>query len=168
MQGGIFRRRELYEELKQFVLKALGERVLAIILFGSYIYWGTARDIDLLVIVEGSMTPREKVLLEYEISSQARKLDLPFLDVHVLSMRDFRENLTPGTFLSGLALGYHVVLDKVDIESLILSFLEELSEDTYIFYNRHGKWNLSRMAVILLRQRLRNRANQKKILRNAH
>jgi hypothetical protein len=55
-----------------------------------------------------------------------------------------------GSFLSGLALGYKVIHDKLDIEERILRMLEKLTEQRYIYLNRHGEWNISKMAEITL------------------
>ncbi len=148
--------KEFYRRIRDLILSELGDRAVALIVFGSSVYWRNARDVDLIVIIKEPLTPKEKAALEYKIASRAQKLKLPYLDVHVMSMHDFKDNLVPGTFLSGLALGYQVLLDRVNVEPLILSFLRKLSEDEYILYNRHGKWNLSKMAEILLRRKLRS------------
>jgi len=55
-----------------------------------------------------------------------------------------------GSFLSGLALGYKVIHDKLDIEERILRMLEKLTEQRYIYLNRHGEWNISKIAKITL------------------
>ncbi len=152
MRGGTLRREEFYSEVKEVVLEVLGEDVIAIISFGSSVYWGEARDLDLLVVIKHALGPKEKLDLEYRLASEARARGLPPLDIHVMGIDDFKGNLTPGTFLSGLALGYRIILDRDDVESLIVSFLHRLSEESYVFYNRYGRWNLSRMARILLRR----------------
>ncbi len=127
-------------------------------------YWGEARDLDLLVVIRRTLDLREKLDLEYRLASEVRnrKMELPHPDIHVMSKEEFQENLSPSTFLSGLALGYQIILDRDDVEFLITSFLGRLSEGEYVFYNRHGRWNLSRMARILLRttsRRGRGRGN---------
>jgi hypothetical protein len=55
-----------------------------------------------------------------------------------------------GSFLSGLALGYKVIHDKLDIEGKILRMLEKLAEQRYIYLNRYGEWDISKMAEITL------------------
>jgi hypothetical protein len=56
-----------------------------------------------------------------------------------------------GSFLSGLALGYKVIHDKLDIEERILRMLEKLTEQRYIYLNRrYGEWNISKIAKITL------------------
>ncbi len=164
LRGGISRRREFYEDLKDLVLEILGDRVLAALVFGSSIYWKDAKDVDLLIVVRGSLRPREKVELEYKISSRALRMGLPPLDVHVMGLSDFRDNLSPGTFLSGLALGYRVLIDRINVDSLITSFLRELSREDYVLYSRHGRWNLSKMAKILLRRKLRAEGEDRQTL----
>ncbi len=77
MRGGISRRRGLYKDLKDLVLEELGDRVLAALVFGSLIYWRDAKDVDLLIVVKGSLRPREKMELEYKISSRALRRGLP-------------------------------------------------------------------------------------------
>ena len=157
MLEGTSRGRGLYDSVRDLVTGALGERTLAIIAFGSYVYRGGGGDVDLLIVVRGSLNPREKLSLEAEIRSLALRRGIS-LDPHIMSLEDLRANLAPDTFLSGLALGYDVILDREDVESLIISFLSTLSRYDYVLYNRYGRWNLGRMAGILLRRKLRARA----------
>ncbi len=164
MRGGTLRRREFYEKLKDLVLEELGDRVLAALVFGSSIYWRDARDVDLLIVVRESLDPKAKMEVEHKISSRALRRGLLPLDVHVMGLRDFRDNLSPGTFLSGLALGYRVLIDKIDVDSLIVPFLGELSEGDYVLYNRHGRWNLSKMAKILLRRKVKAEGKDRQTL----
>ncbi|MDK2371797.1 MAG: hypothetical protein QI197_00190 [Candidatus Korarchaeota archaeon] len=150
--------------MKDLVLEELGDRVLAALVFGSLIYWRDAKDVDLLIVVKGSLRPKEKMEVEYKISSRALRRGLPPIDVHVMGLSDFRDNLSPGTFLSGLALGYRVLIDRINVDSLIASFLRELSREDYVLYNRYGRWNLSEMAKILLRRKLRTEGKDRQTL----
>ncbi len=145
-------RREFYERIAEAVKRVLGDSVLGIILFGSYIYMGRGRDIDLVIVVREEVSARKRFDLELAVSRELRKIarDTVF-DVHILSMEDFKRNLTPGTFLSGLALGYEILLDKADINNEILKFLQKLASEKYILHNRHGTWNLSHHARVLLK-----------------
>ncbi len=154
MRRTILERGELYDALVRVVESVVKGRVLGVIVFGSTVYLGRGRDIDVLVVVEGDIDAKEKVRLELEVSRRLRKVfgGLVF-DVHVMSLNDFRENLTPGSFLSGLALGYEVLVDRADIEDDILGFLERLANEKYILHNRYGDWNLSHYARVTLNTR---------------
>ncbi len=87
----------MYEEMLGVVEEVLGGRVLGVVVFGSSVYMGCGRDIDVLVVVDGGLEPREKLRLEAELARRlrARPGCLAF-DVHVLGMEDFRANLEPG------------------------------------------------------------------------
>ncbi len=73
------------------------------------------------------------------------------LDIHVFGMKGLRENLVPGSFLSGLALGYKVLYDEGGVEEMILSFLEKLSKTTYRLHNMYGSWSLGFHASVTLK-----------------
>jgi len=75
------------------------------------------------------------------------------VDPHVMDLEMFRENLVPGSFLSGLALGYEIVYDRIGVEKLILEFLEKLAKTKYVLHNEYGSWELSRHAYILLKRK---------------
>jgi len=94
------------------LVKTIRSDVIAIILFGSTVYMGQGRDLDIIVII-------------------------------------------PGSFLSGLALGYEVIYDKSQgrIHELIMKMLEELSESEHILVKRYGEWSLHIHAKHLLRRR---------------
>ncbi|AEM39112.1 DNA polymerase beta domain protein region [Pyrolobus fumarii 1A] len=152
MQRVISGKEELYERIVRVVEDVLGEGVVGIVLFGSTVYMGRGRDIDILVVVDGEVEVREKLRLELEIAKRLRKAvgDLAF-DIHVMDLNSFMQNLTPGSFLAGLALGYEVLLDRTNIEDKILKFLQEMSKERHILHNKYGTWDLSRYARITLR-----------------
>ncbi len=133
----------------------------SIIVFGSTIYMGRGRDIDLIVIIDKLKGLAEKQELEYTLMIELMKKhkDLIF-DVHVMDIELFRENLVPGTFLSGLALGYTILYDEINIEKQILDFLNKLSREKYILHNKYGSWDLSKHARIMLRLKSKSRMVQ--------
>mgnify|MGYP000144322808 CR=1 FL=1 len=138
-------KKEFCDKVVDTITGFLGERVLAVILFGS------GRDIDLLVVVKDRIRIKEKLGIEYRITSILHKKfrDLEF-DVHIFDYEAFLENLIPNSFLAGLALGYIVLLDKYGIEEKILEFLKRLSREKRVLINRYGEWNLSHYARITL------------------
>ncbi len=156
MQKDILKIKESYEEIRKMIENLLGKHVLGIVLFGSTIYMGEGRDIDIVIIVEKELNEKEKLELEAELSRRLfRSMSDIVFDVHIMSLRDFEDNLVPGSFLSGLALGYEVLLDRVGIEDRIVKFLENLSNTRYVLYNEYGEWNLSHHARVTLHRRKR-------------
>ncbi len=128
--------------------------VLAVIVFGSFVYMGRGRDIDLVVIVK-----------DYNIDPIKDSIDLRmyinkclgyrvFTDIHVLTMDDFRNNLEIGSFLTGLALGYKILYDETGcLEKEIIAFLKKVSRSNYVLVNKYGKWSLRHHAKIMLRRK---------------
>ncbi len=88
--------------------------------------------------------------LEVEISNALRRELCAEPDVKVVDLEDFEKNLVPGTLLSGLALGFEILLDRDELEKKIVEFLERLAEERYVPTNRYGSWNLSHHACVLL------------------
>ena len=148
MPGNTYRVRD-YSELLRAVTKVV-RNPLAVIAFGRWVYRGEGRDQDVIVVVN-QLSMKEKFSLEYRVRVEGLKAGMN-LDPHIMSLEDFKENLRPGTFLSGLALGYEVIIDRCDVEGLIHSFLEELSGVEYTLVNRYGEWDLRRIASITLRR----------------
>ncbi len=152
MQRGISERRGLYELVLRVAREVLGERIVGVVVFGSTVYMGRGRDVDILVVVEGRVGLREKLELEHEIVRRLRRA-APWqeFDVHVFDLEGFRENLVPGGFLSGLALGYEVLVDRGGVvEGMILEFLERLARERYVLHNKYGSWDLSHYARVTL------------------
>jgi len=149
---------KFYEDILEFSKSSLGDRVVGIVLFGSYVYLGHGKDVDLLIIISRELDLKEKFSLERTFSRDLRKKVGDFIfDIHILGVKEFEENLRPGSFLSGLALGYEVLYDRIGLEEKILAFLERLSRTKYVLHNRHGSWDLSHMARIMLKIKRKNR-----------
>lgn len=151
--------KELELKINQALNEVLGDRLISIILFGSSIYMGHGGDIDILVVVNYLEDLKEKISLEEKLIEYLNRLFNYFitLDVHVLDVRGLDKNMEVGGFLSGLALGYRVVYDRLDIEEKILKMLEKLKEHSYIYVNRHGEWNISKIAKITLDMKKKNK-----------
>lgn len=146
--------RAYYDRLGEAVGKALGAKPLGVILFGSMVYMGRGRDIDLLVVVERMEGPPIKRLgIESSMSREIfRDLGI-WADVHIFDLEEFKENLAPGTFLSGLALGYELICGGAEVEEPILAFLEKLAGERYVLHNRYGTWDLAVHARLTIRRR---------------
>ncbi len=69
-------------------------------------------------------------------------------DVIFLTLEDFLDNLKPGTFLSGLALGYKILYDKILIDKYIKKFMEELSKEYYAIVKNGERYLLNKFAMI--------------------
>lgn len=154
MRRGISRSDVSSELLMSTVREVLGERVRGIIMFGSCVYMGIGEDVDVLVVVDGELDLKRKLELEYQLLRELNRRfeDVPF-DVHIMSMEELRENLVPGSFLSGLALGYEVVYDDAGLEGEVLRFLEALSREDYVLRNKYGQWDIGFHASILCKLR---------------
>ncbi len=150
MRDPTLERKGFYKEIARALEDYLGESIVGALIFGSTVYAGSGRDIDILVIVDEDLDVKSKIRLEHSIS---RKLSSFFknsiFDVHVMSTGEFRENLKPGSFLSGLALGYQVLIDKAGIEEYVLEFLKTLSREKLVLHNKYGSWDLSFHASVL-------------------
>jgi len=146
--------RELYERIRETIVESLGDRVKAIILFGSTVYLGRGRDIDLVVVVDKLNSISDKMRLEYSLSRRlCREQGICETDIHILDLDGLIENLQPGSFLSGLALGYEILYDMIGVEKYIIDFLERLSREKYVLHNRYGTWDLGFYARVLLRRK---------------
>ncbi len=145
-------RREVLETLKAMY----GEKLHAVIVFGSTVYRGEGRDIDILVLVEDYLwDPLTDAL---EVRRRLRRLKAP-LDVHVMSLHDFEENMRAPSFLYGLALGFEPVYWTQRARQLIEELLKRVAEDgDAVLYNRYGRWRLDihakrRLSLLALEQR---------------
>ncbi|MEM4536757.1 MAG: hypothetical protein QXP92_05910 [Nitrososphaerota archaeon] len=136
----------------------LGTRLVSIILFGSSIYIGRGRDVDILILIDSISGLDEKMDLEEEVKmllNRSFNYEVVF-DAHILDLEQFNENLKIGSFLSGLSLGYQVIYDKNNVEEKIVEMLKTLSRSRYIMVNKYGRWNLSKIAEIKLRIKEKN------------
>ncbi|MEM1584438.1 MAG: hypothetical protein QXF28_07890 [Nitrososphaerota archaeon] len=136
----------------------LGTRLVSIILFGSSIYIGRGRDVDILILIDSISGLDEKMDLEEEVKmllNRSFNYEVVF-DAHILDLEQFNENLKIGSFLSGLSLGYQVIYDKNNVEEKIVEMLKTLSKSRYIMVNKYGRWNLSKIAEIKLRVKEKN------------
>jgi len=134
-----------YLEEKIFSLvKTMRSDITAIILFGSTVYMGRGRDLDIIVVVENYL--KDPINDSIDLRTKLNKILKynPIVDVHVFTIEDFKSNLISGSFLSGLALGYEVIYDRSQgrIHELIMKMLEELSKSEHILVNRYGEWSL--------------------------
>ncbi len=157
-----FSKERVLSRILGFLRKYFGDKLLSVILFGSTVYMGYGRDIDLVVVIRDELDIRSKLDTEYRLRN---RLCLDYricgVDIHVMDMELFKENLQPGTFLSGLALGYEVLYDRIGIEEHIIGFLEKLArEEKYIIHNRYGSWDIPFHAQRLLKRKLKTIAKQ--------
>ncbi len=127
--------------------------VLAVIVFGSYVYMGRGRDLDIIVVVKDYKKDPFRDSIELRMSLHKKLGYRPYLDIHVLTLEDFRKNLEVGTFLTGLALGYKILYDNTGyIEELIIEFLKRIADTGYTLINKYGEWRLHKHARILLKK----------------
>lgn len=163
MWGDILERKELYSKIVLRIKEILGGNLRAIIMFGSTIYMGGGKDIDLIVVTDEEIDLKNKLELEYRLKQVLqRTVKDKIFDVHIFNLEEFERNLQPGTMLSGLALGYEVIYGDQVVEPLILNFLKQLSRGKYILHNRYGTWDLSFHARITYKLKLRRKVIGKK------
>ena len=136
----------------------MGKNLRAVIVFGSTIYMGKGKDIDLIVVTDEEINMKDKLKLEYRLKQVLqRTVKDKIFDVHIFNLEEFKKNLQPGSMLSGLALGYEVIYGDQVVEPLILNFLKQLSRGKYILHNRYGTWDLSFHARIMYKLKLRKK-----------
>ncbi len=153
MQGEYLGERELYN-IYRVIKGFFRDKLLSIILFGSTVYRGYGRDIDLIVIVDEELDLHRRFDIEYKLRIELRRRNiLGDVDIHVIDKDSFIENLVPGTFLSGLALGYRILYDRIGVEKYILELLKRLSREKYVLHNKYGSWDLSFYAKRLLERK---------------
>lgn len=134
------------------VFKSVGKEVLGVIVFGSYIYSPLkSHDIDLLIIINSLKDINEKINLEVKASIELKKVVRKPIDVHIFDFETFRENLEPGSFLSGLTLGYRILYDKVNLVEVIREFIRKISETEEYIYMKKRVWNLALIAKTKIR-----------------
>jgi len=149
-----FSRERVLSKIVVFLERFFGDKLLSIILFGSTVYMGFGRDIDLIVVVDEEIDLYSKFDTEYRLRSRlCLDYRLCGVDIHVMDIDLFKENLKPSTFLSGLALGYKILYDRIGIEKQILDFMEKLVKEKYIIHNKYGSWNISFYAERILKRK---------------
>jgi hypothetical protein len=133
-------------------VEVFGRELRALAVFGSSVYSGRYRDVDLLVVVDRLGSAREKLELEVRIGESLRDLPLGrYFDVSVLDVPSLEENAAPGGFLSGLVLGYRVICDEVGLDELVLRVAGELARlDTYEVREGGRRVDLSAVARAVL------------------
>jgi len=135
------------------VLEARGKRLKSLVIFGSSIYSPLkARDVDLLVVADRIADADEKCALEFEIAKALRAVHpkMP-IDVIVFDECSFRENLEPGTLLSGLIAGYEIIYDELGLNDLIVELAKSIASSEYIVQKSGKRINLSALARARLR-----------------
>ena len=132
------------------ILSEYDKRLYSIILFGSRVYNPyRARDIDIIIIIDNLPSINGKINIELMIKKTLSKFIRKPLDVHIFDLDTFVENLKPGTFLCGLALGYKIIYDEIGIDKYIKRLFKEMSRhEDYILYRGGKKYMLGLMASI--------------------
>lgn len=133
------------------VTNRLGKELLCVVLFGSYVYkYREARDIDIIVVVNELKDLEEKMRLEVRLTHVLRSaLAIP-VDIIVFDLDSLKENLRPGTVLSGLVLGFRVLYDAVGFTRYFKELVKGLAQDDYVLYKKRAL-RLSRLAKVMLK-----------------
>ncbi|OYT50107.1 MAG: hypothetical protein B6U73_04625 [Desulfurococcales archaeon ex4484_204] len=133
------------------VTNRLGKELLCVVLFGSYVYkYREARDIDIIVVVNELKDLEEKMHLEVRLTHVLRSaLAIP-VDIIVFDLDSLKENLRPGTVLSGLVLGFRVLYDAVGFTRYFKELVKGLAQDDYVLYKKRSL-RLSRLAKVMLK-----------------
>jgi predicted nucleotidyltransferase len=137
------------------LLRERGRTLKALVLFGSYVYdLLRSRDIDLLVVVDRLDDAKEKASLELEIVRILKRYvkDRP-LDVVILDVESFRENLKLGALASGLIAGFEPIYDEIGVNSMIEELLRETSRggERVVIVKRGRRLDLSSLAKAKLK-----------------
>lgn len=131
------------------VLKSFNKVLKALVIFGSSTFSKSPNDLDLLVVIDELGSVSEKFELELSISKSLRDLrsSKPF-DIIVLDVKSLEENVVPGSFLTGLILGYKVIYDDLGFKYLIKDIVKRLvSTDDFILIKHGRKVNLKAVAI---------------------
>lgn len=135
------------------VVEKYGKSLKALIVFGSSIYSPTtARDLDIMVVVDSISSVSEKTSLEVEIVRALRGAALKkAIDVTVFDVESFKENLEPGALASGLIAGFKTLFNEICVEKLIAEALEKIAVEHYVILKKNRKLNLSAIAKAKLK-----------------
>jgi len=126
----------------------------ALLIFGSGVFrpW-SARDIDVLVILDHLSSVGEKMELEVEVARALRGLaERRAIDVIAFDEQSFIENLEPGCIASGLIAGYEALYDELGVDELITMAAEEAASMDVVIEKRGRRINLSALARVKLRR----------------
>lgn len=135
------------------VVEKYSKSLKALIMFGSSIYSPmTARDLDIITVVDTITNVNEKTILEVEITKALKNVivNKP-IDVIVFDVESFKENLEPGALASGLIVGFKVLFNEIYVEELITKALEKIALGQYIVLKKDRKLNLSAIAKAKLK-----------------
>jgi len=125
----------------------------ALLIFGSGVFrpW-SARDIDILVILDHLSSVGEKMELEAEVARVLRSLaERKAIDVIAFDEQSFIENLEPGCIASGLIAGYEALYDELGVDELISNAAEKAASMDIVIEKGGKRINLSALARAKLR-----------------
>jgi predicted nucleotidyltransferase len=146
----------MYSEIRKFIEKKLGRNLMSMILFGSKIRGFKGRDLDIIVIARNLPSSLKSVrCMEKELESYLFRSTKQVCDIHLFTKKSFEENLTEGTFLVGLTLGYRIIVDKAKVGNRIENFLKTLRGKDITYVDRYGEWKIGKIARILSFRSLR-------------
>ncbi len=143
----------MFSSIVNIAREIFGDRLLAVVVFGSSVYYDKQSvDVDVLIVVDGELSFEKKLSKETELRIKLLRASggNRAFDTHVMDVRQFQDNLKPGAFLSGLALGYKVLYDRMGFDGYVEKLLQRLADENYVLVNKYGRWNLSKIARIRL------------------
>jgi len=112
--------------------RSRGLSLRALILFGSYVYNAPrARDVDIIVVVDRVSNPKELASLATELAIRLRRAAGRVFDVLLFDEESFRENLQPGTVLSGLVMGFKALHDEIGVNKAVEELAKHLAGNGY-------------------------------------
>ena len=110
-------------------------------------YSGKPRDIDVVVVIDNLRNIHEKAFLEATLAKSLMRELRKQVDILVFDEESFKENLKPGTVLSGLILGHKILYDKIGVSRELVKLFNELAKENYVYIKRRT-WNLSKIAKV--------------------
>ncbi|RZN40525.1 MAG: HEPN domain-containing protein [Methanophagales archaeon ANME-1-THS] len=118
---------KMIEEIKKGLLKKYGEKLVSVLIFGSYSRGEEYNDVDLLIVLKEKKSKAEKIKDAVELKTS---LKLP-LDLVILSREECLENFrSHHPFYFEIALDGEILFDE--------GFLKEILEDTRAYIKRRG------------------------------
>lgn len=139
----------MWDKCLKIIKKFFGKNLLGVIFFGSSVY-GKGRDFDFIVIIKKKLTVSKLLKINRKLSSSLSKSFnySKIFDVHVFDLENFKKNLESGTFISGIAIGYKIIFDKIGLEKILVENFEKLKKLNYEIFVGNRKVNLSKFAEI--------------------